>query len=223
MKQAKQCAFQISIPYDFSMMTKIFWILVCLFLSLNLSANSRVGKSNGLKIPKQILLFEKNKGQFDKSILFKALDKQAHYEFLKNSIDVSLADKQNKVEFAYKMKFISANEKVNLRGNKNTVNPQFGARNYITNDGMISNVGYFKEIKYESLWNNIDALFHNSGAGMKYDFIVSPGGKPKDIKIALDGVKNLAVNKKGELSFVSSLGKLLKGAPHTYQVINGKK
>jgi len=223
MKQENPFAFQISIPYGFSMMTKNFWILVCLFLSLNLSANSSVGKSNGLKIPKQILLFEKNKGQFDKSILFKALDKQAHYEFLKNSIDVSLANKQNKVEFAYKMKFISANEKVNLRGNKNTVNPQFGARNYITKDGMISDVGYFKEIKYESLWNNIDALFHNSGEGMKYDFIVSPGGKPKDIKIALDGVKNLAVNKKGELSFVSSLGKLLKGAPHTYQIINGKK
>ena len=62
MKQENPFAFQISIPYGFSMMTKIFWILVCLFLSLNLSANSSVGKSNGLKIPKQILLFEKNKG-----------------------------------------------------------------------------------------------------------------------------------------------------------------
>jgi len=223
MKQVKQRKKEVWLIPDLFVLPKIFWVLGMMVLSLNMYGNPKGRESNDIKIPKQILLFEKNKGQFDRSILFKAFDKQAHYAFLKNSIDVSLADKLNKVEFAYKMKFLSSNEDVNLKGNKNTVNPQFGVRNYITKDGMIKDVGYFKEIKYESLWNNIDALFHNSGEGMKYDFIVSPGGKPKDIKIALDGVKNLTVNKKGELSFVSSLGKLLKGAPHTYQIINGKK
>jgi hypothetical protein len=58
---------------------------------------------------------------------------------------------------------------------------------------------------------------------LKYDFIVKPGGNPNLIKVALNGVEKLKVNNKGELEFLTSHGKLLKGSPYTYQMIKGKK
>jgi hypothetical protein len=59
--------------------------------------------------------------------------------------------------------------------------------------------------------------------GLKYDFIVKPGGNPGQIKVELNGVEKLKVNAKGELEFLTSHGKLLKGSPYTYQIIKGKK
>jgi hypothetical protein len=54
-------------------------------------------------------------------------------------------------------------------------------------------------------------------------FIVKPGGNPGQIKVELNGVEKLKVNNKGELEFLTSHGKLLKGSPYTYQIIKGKK
>ena len=178
---------------------------------------------NNNKLPEQTLLFEENKGQFATGIKFKALDKQAHYSFLKNAIDVSLPNLKNEMAPAYKMKFLGANATSILKGEDKTINPQFGIRNYITENGKISNVPFFKEILYEELWNHIDASFYNSMEGLKYDFIIKPGGNPDQIKVELDGVEKLKVNARGELEFLTAHGKLFKGSPYTYQIINGKK
>ena len=127
---------------------------------------------NNNKLPEQTLLFEESKGQFATGIKFKALDRQAHYSFLKNAIDVSLPNLKNEMAPAYKMKFLGANATSILKGEDKTINPQFGIRNYITENGKISNVPFFKEILYEELWNHIDASFYNSMEGLKYDFIM---------------------------------------------------
>ena len=180
-------------------------------------------KPNNNTLPEQTLLFEENKGQFETGIIFKALDRQAHYSFLKHAIDVSLPNLKNEMAPAYKMKFLGANSASIPKGEEKTINPQFGIRNYITENAKISNVPFFKEILYEELWNHIDASFYNSMEGLKYDFIVKPGGNPDQIKVKLDGVEKLKVNTRGELEFFTAHGKLMKGSPYTYQIINGKK
>jgi hypothetical protein len=179
--------------------------------------------NNNDKLPGQTLLFEENKGQFETGIMFKALDRQAHYSFLKGAVNVSLPNLKNEMALAYQMKFLGANSSTSIKGEEKTINPQFGIRNYITEKGKISDVSFFKEILYEELWDRIDANFHNSMEGLKYDFIVKPGGNPGQIKVELNGVEKLKVNAKGELEFLTSHGKLLKGSPYTYQIIKGKK
>lgn len=44
--------------------------------------------NNTPTLPNQTLLFEENKGQFETGIMFKALDRQAHYTFLKSAVNV---------------------------------------------------------------------------------------------------------------------------------------
>ena len=53
--------------------------------------------NNTPTLPNQTLLFEENKGQFETGIMFKALDRQAHYSFLKNAVDVSLPNLKNEI------------------------------------------------------------------------------------------------------------------------------
>jgi hypothetical protein len=142
---------------------------------------------------------------------------------LKGAVNVSLPNLKNEMAPAYQMKFLGANSSTSIKGEEKTINPQFGIRNYITEKGKISDVSFFKEILYEELWDRIDANFHNSMEGLKYDFIVKPGGNPGQIKVELNGVEKLKVNAKGELEFLTSHGKLLKGSPYTYQIIKGKK
>jgi hypothetical protein len=144
--------------------------------------------------------------------------------FLSNPNELDLhVNLKNEMAPAYQMKFLGANSSTSIKGEEKTINPQFGIRNYITEKGKISDVSFFKEILYEELWDRIDANFHNSMEGLKYDFIVKPGGNPNLIKVALNGVEKLKVNNKGELEFLTSHGKLLKGSPYTYQIIKGKK
>ena len=54
--------------------------------------------NNNDKLPGQTLLFEENKGQFETGIMFKALDRQAHYSFLKGAVNVSLPNLKNEME-----------------------------------------------------------------------------------------------------------------------------
>ncbi|MEO0341775.1 MAG: hypothetical protein AAF242_21550, partial [Bacteroidota bacterium] len=75
----------------------------------------------------------------------------------------------------------------------------------------------------ESLWQGVDAVFYDSEGQMKYDFVVAPQADPTQIRFSKDGATDLSITKKGELAFQTPHGTLKKGAPYTYQIINGKK
>ncbi|MDO9039595.1 MAG: hypothetical protein Q7U59_14740, partial [Lutibacter sp.] len=47
----------------------------------------------------------------------------------------------------------------------------------------VLNVPEFKKIVYSNLYNNIDLVYYYTDAGLKYDFIVKPGGDPTDIHL----------------------------------------
>ncbi len=84
------------------------------------------------------------------------------------------------------------------------------------------NVEAYKELRYESMYENIDTRFYGKGNGtMEYDFIVYPGGNPDDIYMELEGIQRLALDEEGNLLMFTSIGKLQKSKPYVYQVING--
>ncbi len=45
----------------------------------------------------------------------------------------------------------------------------------------------FKKITYKSVYPNIDWVIYINNGGLKYDFIVHPGGNPADIKLNMAG------------------------------------
>ena len=55
--------------------------------------------------------------------------------------------------------------------------------NYFTNGLKLTNVESYKEVWYYNLYPHIDLRYYMSEKGLKYEFIVNPGGNPKDIII----------------------------------------
>ena len=49
----------------------------------------------------------------------------------------------------------------------------------------------FREIYFESIYDKIDLRYYFNDNGLKYDFIVNPGGDPNDIAIKVEGAEEL--------------------------------
>ncbi len=81
----------------------------------------------------------------------------------------------------------------------------------------------YREIIYKEIYTGIDVAFYNrSSSGLKYNFIIHPGGDPTKIKLKYTGAEELQITNKGELRINTSLGELTERIPKVYQNVNGK-
>ncbi len=87
---------------------------------------------------------------------------------------------------------------------------------YFRNEGRAGNVQAFKKIIYPNVYPHIDWVLYVNGDKLEYDFIVHPGGKVSDIKIAYEGCTSLKVNKDGSLTAQSPMGSITEKAPYSY-------
>ncbi|GAB4291954.1 MAG: SBBP repeat-containing protein [Marinilabiliales bacterium] len=69
------------------------------------------------------------------------------------------------------------------------------------------------------LYENIDLLYSSNQNGIKYYFIVKPGGDPSSICMNYEGADSTAVDAtSGDLTIYSSIGKLIYDQPTAYQL-----
>ncbi len=80
----------------------------------------------------------------------------------------------------------------------------------------------YREIRYQDLYDGIDFKFYNHLNGLKYDFIVKPGGNPSKIQLEYEGVDNLLIED-GNLVVYTTVANVMEVAPYAYQIINGKE
>jgi len=84
----------------------------------------------------------------------------------------------------------------------------------------ITNVNSFKKIILKNTYNNIDWVLYFNESGLKYDFIVHPGGNVSDIKFEYKNTLTTNINSVGELEIESILGKIKESNPITSQSNN---
>ncbi len=88
--------------------------------------------------------------------------------------------------------------------------------------GGLTHVKSYNSILQKNIYNNIDILYKGSKSeGLKYDFIVNPGGKTEDIVLKYSGQDNLKIDD-GNIVVSTSLGELTEYMPKVYQTINGR-
>lgn len=87
----------------------------------------------------------------------------------------------------------------------------------------ITNVPGYKKIIYKKIYPNIDLVFYANGLGIKYDFIIHPGGDPSKIAMEYEGAEGTELSDNGELLINHSLGKIEELKPYTFQTINNQK
>lgn len=82
----------------------------------------------------------------------------------------------------------------------------------------ITGVRSYRKVVYKEIYPHIDFVLYTDGAGIKYDFVVRPGGKVSDIRFTYKGDSHVKLTGKGSLVVRNPLGKLTEGVPFTYQV-----
>ncbi len=94
-----------------------------------------------------------------------------------------------------------------------------GAMRYYLGESDAINTQSWSSILYRDVYPNIDLRFTSNEAGVKYDFIVRPGGRVSDIRFRYDGASAVEL-KDGGLLITNSLGELQEQAPYTYQTLD---
>lgn len=225
--------FTTTFPYTNNKLAIFLILIIFNLLQINLvSAKSVATVSDQEKRQKaekvlkdygQHLLFEQNKGQFNEVVLFKSSTSNAEAIFLEDKIRFAAYSKDTSLQ---KSSISNVWDMVFVGANKPTLVPkkeQITKYNYYTSYANgITGVSNFGELWYQNIYSNIDLRLYSRESGeMEYDYVVLPDGDPSKIKFRMDGVKDLLVNENGELEFTVAAGRLAKGKPYTYQVIDG--
>jgi len=83
--------------------------------------------------------------------------------------------------------------------------------------GAIERVPVFRKLVYQNVYDNIDLVFYSAEQGIKYDFIVHPGGDVSDIRLKYKGANKVKLSQQGALQITTSLGTLQEHKPITFQ------
>lgn len=186
------------------------------------------------------LLYEENKGQWEKQVLFKLGLKNIDLYFEKNSItfqmydfhellsndhpksrDRIIAEKSTAYYHSYKVEFLGANINV---AHKALHAAETYHNYFIGNDPQkwASGVKLFEEIDYTNLYNGVDLKMYSDDMQPKYDFIVKAGADVSKIAMKYSGADGLQL-REDNLIITTSLGLITEQKPYAYQYINGKK
>lgn len=197
------------------------WTVVLLLLVL-----SQAFATDKTPLPKQPLLFVENKGQItnmegqtlndiqfttgNASVKLFISRKGIHYRF------INPTDKNGSAIFyRLDMELVNANPDVQIRPEiQNAYTENFYNASFP--EGIL-NVRSFGRIVYENIYPNIDWVLYSNEDGLKYDFIVRPGGNPNDIKIRYEGATQLEQTKGGAVLVTTPLGSVTEMAPVVFQ------
>lgn len=204
--------------------------MVACFFSLQAIAGS--GNGGGV-------LFEKNKNQWPEQVHFQTRVANAQIFFEKMGLTYLLTSPED-LDAVHTLKHSPANDEASLDMHYHAFRMDFiGANNpdriqgldkidyyrnyFLGNDPAkwASRVDIFQSVRYEELYNDIDALFYSSENNFKYDLIVKAGGNPADIVMSYQGLDGL--QKDGEkLDLQNSVVDLKEMAPFAYQSIDNE-
>lgn len=202
-------------------------LFICLLTSLVYSAENKSYLSG--------FGFIENKGQeYDLSgnkrhdILFTYSINGAKIYFFKDKISYILIENLDEENVKYispssidtigwrtDLIFQNSNKDVIVSGSS----PLSGYVNYYLNgdaNGVLQ-VQNFQYVEYKNIYPQVDILFYgNKQSGLKYDFIVHPGGNVKDIKLTYKGIDFSKITKTGNLEISFWKYKLIENIPLAY-------
>ena len=87
--------------------------------------------------------------------------------------------------------------------------------NYYTTNTM--DVRNYAKVTYHDIYPNIDWVIYKNEKGMKYDFVVHPGGDPSQIKMEITNAENVKINEDGSFTLTNQMGSVTENAPISFQ------
>lgn len=119
---------------------------------------------------------------------------------------------------AYKVQFVNMNKKTAITPQKALP----GIENYYKGNNpskWAQGVKSFESITYSNIYSQIDLMLYDHNGGLKYDFIVKPGGKPSNIQLQYSGIPRMEIDANGVLVIYTSVNEVFEKKPVAYQII----
>lgn len=101
--------------------------------------------------------------------------------------------------------------------------PQVGVSSYMTGaeSDWVTGVSHYGAVRYNALYNGIDALFYGNARQLQYDFLIAPQADPSLIRLNVAPAEALTLTETGDLHLRLGDQTLVMHAPYSYQQING--
>ena len=143
------------------------------------------------------------------------------YQFVKTSKQVEELEgfpqhSSTKVEIRQvDMRLLGANPRARVKGE--------GLQKYYENFYLghcpqgITEVPTYTQIIYEDIYPNIDWIISSTDKGLKYDFLVHPGGNPAQIRWEYLGADQTRLTDSGALEVLTDFGRFGEAAPISFQ------
>jgi hypothetical protein len=172
------------------------------------------------------LTFEANAGQTDGRVRY--LSRGAGYTLFltaENEAVVSLARTTSKGERQ------TAAVRMSMPGSKrasaiHALEPQANISNYYYGSdpkGWLTGVRHYGRVSYKGVYPGIDVVYYGNQRQLEYDFVVSPGANPKDIRLKFDGADRIATASNGDLVLHTQYGEIRQRRPVVYQDVDGQR
>jgi hypothetical protein len=211
---------------------KTYWLLGVFFITLyfiflyfifyftkanRLQKQSIYSKIDTLQVP-----FVSNQGQWDKQILFSAqtfvgnffIDSNHHLVYNIVKSEKPNSSKKNLASIVIKEILLNTNS-LSIKPQ----NPSTAKINYFKGNNpkqWISNIPAFHSISYGEIYPNIELQLKAYSRNIEKLFFIKPHAQIENIKIKVEGIKDLKINEKGQLVLSTSLGEVLFTKPKGY-------
>jgi len=187
------------------------------------------------------LYFVENKGQVDKCVKYHIkmpygsiyfTPEEIAYQFLHKKSEENTEEQRSFLKEKespqgitaenFMMKFIEANERVQVRGmDEIETRVSFFRGNDPRN--WVKGARTYKKVLYKELYPQIDLIVYGSRGRIKHEYRVRVGGEVEKIKARYEGIESLRINERGQLEIVGSKGVLREDVPLSFQIIDNKK
>ena len=84
-------------------------------------------------------------------------------------------------------------------------------------------VPHFSQVRANSLYPGIDAVYYWAGNEFEFDVTVAPGADSRTARLRFDGTKRVRIGHAGELEVETAAGSMTLRKPVAYQMIDGKR
>ena len=85
----------------------------------------------------------------------------------------------------------------------------------------ISGIPQYGKVKFRSVYPGIDLVYYGGESRLEYDFVLSAGADPEEVRFRVSGADKIALDNSGNLSLGVAGGQIGLRRPTIYQEIAG--
>jgi hypothetical protein len=172
------------------------------------------------------LAFEPNQGQAQKNVRFVARARGMTLLLRDDLAQLTIANPNGRSGSSQistiDMQFIGAR----FSGEPSALDPLKGISNYLIGSDRShwhTGIPNFGKVRYTDVYPGVDLVFYGNHRQLEHDFVVAPGANYRQIRVHLDGIRNVEAAPDGSLVVNGHSGDLTFRAPGIYQTVRGKK